>query len=171
LFPGARIDNYRGGFEPARRVLTTFTEERSDDMSSKTRAPLIIPILIIVIGIGWLLTAKGFAPGINWIWTLALATVGMLTFVLSEGFDKVSVVIGPFFLLASLLSVLRQTNRLNLETEIPVLVISIGVFLLFAYLPIFPPPGWFKALPPPTNTGTPLPKLPPGKTSDQENAS
>jgi hypothetical protein len=79
-------------------------------MSSKSRAPLVIPILIIVVGVGWLLTAKGFGPGINWIWTLALGTIGMLTFVLSEGFDKVSVVIGPFFMLASLLSVLRQTG-------------------------------------------------------------
>jgi hypothetical protein len=116
-------------------------------MASNSRAPLVIPILIIVVGVGWLLTAKGFGPGINWIWTLALATIGILTFVLSKGFDKSSVVIGPFFLLATLLSVLRQTDQLSLEIEVPVLVISIGALLLVAQLPAIPKPGWFVALP------------------------
>ena len=118
-------------------------------MSSKSKAPLVIPILIIVVGVGWLLTAQGFGPGINWIWTLGLGVIGILTFVVSKGFDKASVVIGTFFLLASLLSVLRQTGQLGLEIEVPVLVISIGVLLLVAQLPAIPKPGWFAALPPP----------------------
>jgi hypothetical protein len=63
-------------------------------MSSKSRAPLVIPILIIVVGVGWLLTARGFAPGVHWIWTLGLGVVGILSFVLSKGVDKVSVVLG-----------------------------------------------------------------------------
>jgi len=112
-------------------------------MPSHSRAPLVIPILIIVVGVGWLLTAQGFAPSINWIWTLGLGVVGILTFVVSKGFDKVSMVIGPFFLLASLLSVLRQTGQLRLDIEVPLLVISIGVLLLVAQLPAIPKPGWF----------------------------
>ena len=91
-------------------------------MSSNSRAQLVIPVLIIAVGVGWLLTAQGYAPGVNWIWILGLGVVGILTFVLSKGFDKVSVVLGPFFLLASLLSVLRQTGRLSLDIEMPVLV-------------------------------------------------
>jgi hypothetical protein len=118
-------------------------------MSSNSRAPLIIPILIIVVGVGWLLTAQGFGPGINWVWTLGLGVIGILTFVISKGFDKVSVVIGPFFLLASLLSVLRQTGQLSLDMEVPLLIISIGVLLLLAQLPAIPKPGWFVALPAP----------------------
>ncbi len=119
-------------------------------MSPKSRAPVIIPLLIIVVGIGWLLTAQGVAPGINWIWTLGLATVGILTLVASRGFDKVSVVIGPFFLLASLLSVLRQTGRLGSDVEVPLLVISVGVLLLIAQLLGFPNPGWYVAEAPTT---------------------
>jgi len=116
-------------------------------MSSNSRAQLVIPVLIIAVGVGWLLTAQGFAPGVNWIWVLGLGVVGILTFVLSKGFDKVSVVLGSFFLLASLLSVLRQTGRLSVDIEMPVLVISIGVLLLVAQSPAVRRPSWY--LPPP----------------------
>jgi len=113
---------------------------------SSNRAPLVIPILIIVVGVGWLLTAQGFGPDINWVWTLGLGAIGILTFVVS-GFDKFSAVIGPFFLLASLLSILRQTDRLSLDIEVPILVISIGALLLLAQLPLIPKPGWLVPLP------------------------
>jgi hypothetical protein len=106
---------------------------------------LVIPILIIVVGVGWLLTAQGFGAGINWVWTLGLGVIGILAFVLS-GIDKFSVVVGPFFLLASLLSVLRQTGQLSLETEVPVLVIGVGTLLLVAQLPAVPKPGWLEAM-------------------------
>jgi hypothetical protein len=126
---------------------------------SSNRAPLVIPILMIVVGVGWLLTAQGFGPGVNWVWTLGLAVIGILTFVVSKGVDKVSVVIGPFFLLASLLSVLRQTGQLSLDIEVPVLVISIGALLLVAQLPAIPTPGWFMAVPSPTGEASAPKKL------------
>jgi hypothetical protein len=116
-------------------------------MASNSRASLVIPILIIAVGTGWLLTAQGFAPGVNWVWILGLGVVGILTFVLSKGFDKVSVVLGPFFLLASLLSVLRQTGQLSVDTEVPLLVISIGLLLLVAHSPGIPKPRWYVPLP------------------------
>jgi len=128
-------------------------------MSSNSRASLVIPILIIVVGVGWLLTAKGVSPGVNWIWTLGLGVIGILTFVVSKGFDKVSVVIGPFFLLASLLSVLRQTGQLSVEIEVPLLVISVGALLLAAQLPAVPKPSWFVAPPPPPQEPSALKKL------------
>ena len=128
-------------------------------MRTNSRAPLIIPVLIIVVGVGWLLTAQGFGPGINWLWTLGLGVIGILTFVLS-GFDKVSVVVGPFFLLASVLSVLRETDGLRLDVEVPVLVIGIGVLMLVAQLPAVPKPGWFVPLPtPPTEDSGPPKKM------------
>ncbi len=51
-------------------------------MSTPTqpRGPLILAILIITVGVGWLLTARGYAPGINWIWTLGLGVIGVLTY-------------------------------------------------------------------------------------------
>jgi hypothetical protein len=107
------------------------------------------------VGVGWLLSAQGFGPGINWVWTLGLGVIGILTLVVSKGLDKVSVVIGPFFLLASLLSVLRQTSQLSLEIEVPVLVISIGALLLVAQVPAIPKPGWFVAPPPAVEPGAP----------------
>ena len=102
---------------------------------------LFIPILLITFGAGWLLTTLGIAPGIDWIWTLCVAVVGLATFVVG-GLNKVTVVIGPFCLLASCLSILRQTGRLQLDVEVPILVILSGVLLLVARLPSIPMPNW-----------------------------
>jgi hypothetical protein len=102
---------------------------------------LILPLLLIAVGSGWLLTTLGVAPGINWIWTLGLAVVGFLTFALG-GLDKFTVVAGPFFILASSLSVLRQTDRLRLDVEVPILVIAVGLLLMIARLPSIPIPAW-----------------------------
>ena len=54
-----------------------------------SRSALLVPCLLIVIGTGWLLSALGVAPQINWIWTLGLAGIGLLSFVLS-GVHKLS---------------------------------------------------------------------------------
>lgn len=115
---------------------------------NNSKKSLVIPILMITVGVGWLLTVQGFAPGINWVWTLGMAVVGLLTFVWM-GFNKVSVVIGPFFLLGSLLSVLRQTGRLSIDSEVPILVILLGVLLLVVRSKIVPVPTWFVTPDPP----------------------
>ena len=108
----------------------------------KDKTTLIIPILLVALGCGWLLATLKLAPQILWIWTLGLAAVGILTFLIG-GFDKVTVVIGPFFLATSLLSVLRQTGRLRFDVEVPILVIVLGALLLVAHLPAVPVPRWF----------------------------
>ena len=102
---------------------------------------LLLPILLITVGSGWLLTTLGVLPGIDWVWTLGLAVIGLLTFAVG-GFDKVTVVIGPFFIIASCLSILRQTDRLHLDIEIPILVITAGALLLIARTPAIPNPMW-----------------------------
>lgn len=83
----------------------------------------------------------GIVPDIDWLWTLALATIGLLFFAVG-GFDKFTLVGGAWFLAASGLSVLRQTGRLPLNTEIPILVITAGVLLLVARFPAVPTPEW-----------------------------
>lgn len=119
--------------------------------SSKT---LVFPLLLITIGFGWLLTTLGVAPGIDWVWTLSLAAVGLLAFFIA-GCDKVTVIVGPFFFIASVLSVLRQTGRLRIDVEIPVLVIVAGVLLLIARSSAVPIPQWMaeqSELPNPTKS-------------------
>jgi hypothetical protein len=102
---------------------------------------LLLPILLITIGVGWLLGTLGIAPTIDWVWTLGLAAAGVLTFAVG-GFDKATIVIGPFFLISSGLSVLRQTGRLSLDVEVPILVILVGFLLLIARSPSIPGPKW-----------------------------
>lgn len=102
---------------------------------------LIVPVLLIGIGSGWLLTTLGVMPGIDWVWTLSLALVGILTLGVG-GFNKVTVVVGPFFIAASCLSILRQTQRLSVDVEVPVLVIISGLLLLVARSRAVPMPPW-----------------------------
>lgn len=102
---------------------------------------LLLPMLLLTVGSGWLLTSLGVAPEIDWVWTLGLAMVGALTLLLG-GVDKVTVVIGPLFLIAAGLSTLRQTERLTLDVEVPILVILSGALMLVARLPQIPAPVW-----------------------------
>lgn len=107
---------------------------------------LVLPILLIAVGVGWLLTTLGVVPGVDWVWTFGLAAFGLLTFAVG-GLDKVTVVIGPFFILASCLSILRQTDRLHIDVEVPILVIIAGVLLLAARAPAIPAPKWLIEIP------------------------
>jgi hypothetical protein len=102
---------------------------------------LITPLLLITVGTGWLLTTIGIAPGIDWVWTLGLAVVGLLTFIVG-GFDKVTFVVGTFFIVTSVLSVLRQTERISFDLEVPILVIVSGVLLLAARHSAVPVAKW-----------------------------
>jgi hypothetical protein len=105
------------------------------------RLGVVLPILLITLGAGWLLTTLGIVPAIDWVWTLGLTVAGLLTIAIG-GLDKVTVVLGPFLIIASCLSVLRQTDRLPVNAEVPILVIVAGVLLLVARLPAVPVPKW-----------------------------
>lgn len=107
------------------------------------KSTLILPILLITIGAGWLLTSLGLMPGIDWIWTMLLAAVGVLTLALG-GINKATVTIGPFFIIASFLSILRQNGKIELNVELPILVIVTGVCLLVSRSPRIPLPAWAK---------------------------
>jgi len=90
---------------------------------------LIIPILIIALGITWLLNVMDLLPGIDWIWTIGLAVIGILVLAFG-GSNKLSLVVGPFLLIGSICSILRQTGKLPINYEVPILVIALGVLLL-----------------------------------------
>lgn len=102
---------------------------------------LVTPLLLIVVGTGWLLSTLGIAPSIDWVWTLGLAAVGILAFVVG-GFDKATFVVGTFFVVTSILSVFRQTERITIDVEVPLLVIVAGLLLLIARHPAIPVPTW-----------------------------
>jgi hypothetical protein len=102
-----------------------------------TKSALVIPILIITVGLGWLLTVQEVMPGVDWIWTLGLAAIGILALVV-RGIDKRSIIIGPFCLTASVLSLLRQRELVGVAQEGPILLIAYGVFLLVAQSPAIP---------------------------------
>lgn len=105
------------------------------------RTSLILGVLLVAVGGGWLLSSLGFIPSVDWAWSLGLAMVGTLAVVLS-GFDKASFVIAGFFGLASVLSVLRQMGVVQVEVEVPVLVLASGVLLIAARSPAIPLPRW-----------------------------
>lgn len=116
---------------------------------SSPKGPLALSLLIIAIGVGWLLSALGVLPVVNWIWSLGLGGLGVLTFVVVGGIDKVNVVIGPLLIAASGLSVLRQTRQLSFDVEVPMLVILVGILLFVSQLRIVPVPSWYEPAPPP----------------------
>jgi hypothetical protein len=111
-------------------------------MKRNALGSIVVPILIITFGVGALLSAAGIGPGVDWIWTLGLAVVGVLA--LASGLDKFTVVVGPFLLIGSLFSVLRQTGRLHIDFEVPMLVIVFGVLTLVARVAPIPTPAWLR---------------------------
>jgi hypothetical protein len=105
------------------------------------KSSIFVSFLVIALGTAWLLNAQGVLPGVNWIWTGGLGFVGLMVLVLG-GVNKLTIVVGPWLLLASVMSVLRQTGRLSIDHEVPVLVITLGVLMLLSSLaPIAGPTG------------------------------
>lgn len=105
------------------------------------RSTLFLPVALIAIGGGWLLSALGYVPEIDWVWTIGLAAVGLLAFLLG-GFNKVTLVAGLFFIGASGMSVLRQTGRIPTNVEVPALVLWLGMLTLAAHHRSVPAPVW-----------------------------
>ena len=109
----------------------------------KSKAGLLIPILGIGLGVAWLLTTLKILPGVDWVWTGGLGLCGILALALG-GLNKFSVVVGPFLLIGSIFSVLRQTGKLAVDIELPILFIIFGVLLLAGYLLPLPLPDFLQ---------------------------
>ncbi|MCM8541222.1 MAG: hypothetical protein NE328_13190 [Lentisphaeraceae bacterium] len=89
-----------------------------------------LPILIIATGSGWLLSSKNVVPGVDWAWVLLMASLGVI--VLLNKLNKMTIVLGPMLLIASVLFVMLQTEKIAIDMLFPVLVISFGVLMLIA---------------------------------------
>ncbi|MAV36912.1 MAG: hypothetical protein CMJ59_15805 [Planctomycetaceae bacterium] len=111
----------------------------------------IVPVLLVAIGAGSLLSQYDLLPEINEVWSLGLVLVGGLSFLVG-GYNKATVVIGPFFLIAALLSVLRQLDYISIEREIPIILISAGMLMLFARSAAIPNPPWLERSSDPTES-------------------
>ena len=103
----------------------------------------VVPILVILVGTGWLLNVQGVFPSVDWIWTGGLATAGILMLLVGT-VDKLKGVLGPFLVIASICSILRQTQQLPIEKEIPILVIVLGILLVIVNMINLPTPESMK---------------------------
>lgn len=102
---------------------------------------LALPVLVMAIGVGWLLTNLNILPGVNWVWTGGLGVLGVATLAVC-GIDRFTAVMGPFFIISSVASILRQTGRVSMDVEVPGLFIAFGaLWMLSAMLPL-PSPKW-----------------------------
>jgi hypothetical protein len=110
-------------------------------MDSRHKMGVAVAAAAMTVGVGWLLDNAGVAPAIEWLWTLGLAVSGVLLVTLL-GLDKVTAVAGPFLVVCSAFSVLRQTGRIEFHDEIPILVIIFGALLLVAVLSPLKSPDW-----------------------------
>jgi hypothetical protein len=108
-------------------------------MNSTQKKGIAVSLLVIVVGIGWLLDVYDVMSGVNWIWTGGLGLAGILAFALG-GLNQLTILIGPFLIVGSFLSILRQTGQLRVELEVPILLIVFGVLLLLSYVSRLPLP-------------------------------
>lgn len=101
---------------------------------------IAVSLLVIAVGVAWLLNTMQIIPGVNWVWTIGLAASGLLILALG-GFNKLTIVVGPFLVIASVSSLMRQQGRLPAEREVPLLVIALGALMLLSAMSSLPRPG------------------------------
>jgi len=116
-------------------------QSHRDTSMHQDRSTLILGVLFVAVGGGWLLSSLGFIPNVDWAWSLGLAVIGVLAIAVS-GFDKLSFIVAGFFGLASVLSVMRQIGAVGVEVEAPALVLAAGVLLIAARSRAIPMPRW-----------------------------
>ena len=58
------------------------------------------------------------------------------------GIDKATVVAGPMLIVTSMMSYLRQIERVTFEIEMPILVIVLGVLLVVSQSVVVKKPAW-----------------------------
>lgn len=104
------------------------------------RKEVLSPLVIIAVGGTWLLNVLEILPGVDWIWTGGLAAAGLLVLGMG-GWNRLTAIIGPFLIIGSVFSVLRQTGRLELDLEVPLLVIILGLLWLYATMARLPWPA------------------------------
>src|SRR5262245_3174984 len=101
-------------------------------MMSKRASSIVVPVLVLTLGVGWLLTVVNADPRIPWVPVLGMAVVGLLTLFVG-GLDKATAVAGPFLLICTGFALARQTGHIRLEVMVPCLVIALGMLMLASH--------------------------------------
>jgi hypothetical protein len=100
----------------------------------KSRKPAIaISFLIVALGVAWLLNAMSVAPELDWIWIIGLGVSGILLLTATR-LDRFNFVAGLSLIVSSVLAALRQSGKITVNIEAPVLFITVGILLLLAQL-------------------------------------
>ncbi|MBE9609313.1 hypothetical protein [Chitinilyticum piscinae] len=102
------------------------------------------PVVLIVLGAGWLLNELNIMPEVSWLVIIGLAVAGM-AILLVDGVNKSSIVNAPLLLGASLATFLCQYQGLSLRLVLPALLMLLGVLLLIRRHPAIPP-GHYRKL-------------------------
>ena len=96
-----------------------------------------LPIILIVVGAGWLLNELHLFPDANWIVILGLIVAGVLVLTL-EGFNSTSVVKGPLLIAAGIAMYLHQHQGFDWRILVPSMLILAGLLLLVARSGVLP---------------------------------
>jgi hypothetical protein len=101
-------------------------------MKSRKTA-IAISLLIIALGIAWLANVMQGDSRIDWFWPTGLGVSGILLLTVAK-LDRFNFIVGVCLIVCSVLSILRQFNKLDKNIEVPVLFITVGVLLLLAHM-------------------------------------
>ena len=88
-----------------------------------------------------MLTVWNVDPRIHWIPVLGMPVLGILALLLS-GLDKVTAVVTPLLMVATVFAVLRQTGVVGVEVMLPCLLMVTGFLMLVSHLAPIPTPSW-----------------------------
>ncbi|MFC1587786.1 hypothetical protein ACFL54_05710 [Planctomycetota bacterium] len=102
-------------------------------MQKVNKKDIILAILVVGLGTAWLLNVLKIIPTVDWIWVGGLGLSGLLIMAFG-GKNKLTFVAGPLLLIASITSVLRQKEVFDLDVEVPILTIILGILLLIVHL-------------------------------------
>src|SRR6476469_845847 len=102
------------------------------------------PILLIVLGLGWLLKNLGWLPGVEWLWILGLAGTG-IGILAVDGITKSSIVSGPLLITAGFMSYFYQFYGLGWRFILPIMAILAVLLMLLARMPAIPTSRRFRS--------------------------
>ncbi|QZA79759.1 hypothetical protein [Deefgea piscis] len=105
---------------------------------------IVFPVVLIVIGAGWLMNSLDYFPSVSWIIIIGLMSAGIALLAI-EGVNKSTIVLGPMLIAGAITTFLRQQYQLPLSIQWPILLILCGFLMLLArsrWIAAAPPKPW-----------------------------